>query len=209
MIQFVGPRSVDTIPEPSPSTPPIETPERIQQLIDGFTNLNKAAVIAEQLIADRAKDVVLTLNPDNPEEFATAQAAARLFPDCAKELPNLSGIKVCTEITFPMYRKCMSDLKAHGKDAGQRNQIPAVNPGPETNFGGAGEDRRPELNQMSIIIPPVPIPAYLIATIPLMFLMLHPLRSLYVNSKIAGHIHNVTTPAPGSPVGPGIPVNPV
>ena len=207
-IQFVSPRSVDTVPDPSPATPSLEVPERVQQLITGFENLDKAAEAAENLIAERAKEVTLQLNLDDPQDFSVAQAAARLFPDAAKEIEGLPGVRVVKEITFDMYRACTQDLKNHGKTAGQRNQIPAVNPGAKTDFGGVTKDRRPELNAMSVIIPPVPIPAYLIATIPLLFLMLHPLRMLYTNTKVVGHIHNVITPVPGTPVGPGIPVNP-
>lgn len=212
-IQFISPRSIDTIPEPSPSIPDLEKSQRIQQLVNGLNNLNTAAEAAEDLIAERAKDVTLLLDLDDPEDFATAQAAARLFPDDAKEIPDLPGIRVVCEITFPMYRQCMGDLKEHGKIAGQRNQVPEASPNPKkTDFGGLEQDRRPQMNNMSVIIPPVPIPAYLIATIPLLFLMLHPLRSQYVNSKIVGHTHTVTTAvaaAVGSGItAPGVPVNP-
>jgi len=207
-ITFVGPRSIETIPEPSPAVENLEQPQRIQQLIDGFTNLNTAAELAEDLIAERAKEVTLQLDLDDPEDFATAQAAARQFPELAEDIPDLPGVRVVSTITFPMYQACMQDLKKHGKEMGQKNQIPAVVPGPKTDFGGIEADSRPQLNGSSVIIPPVPIPAYLIATIPLLFLMLHPLRLLYTNTKVVGHIHNVVAPIPGTPVGPGIPVNP-
>lgn len=210
-IQFVGPRSVDTIPEPSPSVSELKKTERVQQLISGLKNLNIAAELTEDLIAKRAKDVTLALNLDDPEDFATAQAAARCFPDQAQEIPNLPGIKVVTEITFLMYRNCMTEMKNHGKTVGQQNQIPSASIGPKTNFGGLGLDRRPQVNSMGMVMPPISIPAFMIAAIPLLFLMTHPLRQAYVNSKIIGHTHPVVIPPVLVPIpsGPGIPVLPI
>lgn len=205
-INYIAPRSVDTIPDPSPAEAPTEKPQRIEQLAKSFENLNTAALAVEAQIAERAKDVVLDLDLDNPEDFVTAQAVARVFPDCAEEL--IPGVQVCKQITFAQYNACMQDLKAHGKEVGQQNQVPATTPDSRINFGGLDQDRRPEMNKMSSILPPVPIPAYLLTTIPLLFQMLQPLRSMYVNSKIIGHTHNEFA-VPGAPTGPGLPVNPL
>lgn len=206
-IRFIKPKSLDTIPIPSPAKPVTEKAQKIDQLIKGFKNLDIAAAAVEDLIAARAKDVELDLDLNAPEDFVVAQASARLFPDLAEEL--MPGVMVVKKITFDMYKQSMQQLKAHGKQVGQQNQMPAVNPSlSKTDFGGLGKDRRPEVNKMSMIMPPVPIPAYLITTIPLLFMMLHPLRMAYTNSKIAGHIHNIIAPSPATPVGPGIPVNP-
>lgn len=202
-IIFVRPKSVDTIPTPSSSRPAMKKQQQVEELIKGFENLNTAAQVVEEIIAERARDVVLSLDISNPEDFAVAQAVARQFPEKAKEVPGLPGVNVVTEITFPMYHHCIICLKDHGQQVGQQNQMQQVSPSlSKADFGGLGQDRRPELNKMSMIMPPVNIPAYLIATIPLLFLMLHPLRMLYTNTKIVGHTH---LPPIG---GPGVPVNP-
>lgn len=204
-INYIRPKSIDTIPDPSPAKLADPKSTRVNQLIDGFKNLNKAAELVEELIADRAKGVELELDLDNPEDFVTAQAVARLFPDLAVDL--MPGVPVVRKLTFPMYKQAMDQLKAHGKLVGQQNQMPEVTPDlTKTDFGGLTEDRRPEVNKMSMIMPPVPIPAYLVFTIPLLFMMLHPLRRAYTDLKIIGHIH-ATSGASQVPTSAGVPVN--
>lgn len=199
-IEYVGPRSTETIPEPAEDTP-LPKSKRVESLVKGFENLEKAAEEVEVLIASRAKNEILGLDFTLPEDFAAGQAAARLFPDSAVEIQP--GIFVVEEITFDMYNACMQDLKDHGKTVGQQNQLQEVNPDlNKVDFGGLGMDRRPELNNMSLLIPPVPIPAYLLATIPLLFGMLFPLISLYTNSKVIGHTHLPPVGGPGVPVVP-------
>lgn len=199
-IEFIGPKSTETIPEPSTDIP-LSKPKRIDALVKGFQNLEKAAEEVEELISRRASNEVLGLDFSVPEDFAAGQAAARLFPDKATEIQP--GVFLVEEITFDMYRACMQDLKEHGKTVGQQNQMQEITPSlNKVDFGGLGMDRRPELNNMSLLIPPVPIPAYLLATIPLLFGMLFPLISLYTNSKIIGHTHVPPVGGPGVPVVP-------
>lgn len=206
VIRYVSPRSRKTIPDPSPQLQP--KLDKIQEIIRTFQAISETSALLEDQIAARASEVVLELDLDNPEDFVVAQATARQFPEAAVEVPGINGLSVVTKLTFPMYQKAIGELKAHGKKVGQQNQLPIPDTGLKTDFGGKDKDRRPESNKMSQIMPPVPIPAYLIATIPMLFNMLHPLRSAYVNSKVVGHTHNIVAPSPGTPTGPGLPVNP-
>lgn len=211
-ISYIAPRSTETVREFSPqkSQKVVTLPERVSKLIQGFKNVEVLAEAVEKEIQKKAKDVKVKLNAANPEDFVTMQAAARLFPDKAKEIQP--GISVVDEITFDMYNECVQCLKAHGKEHGKANQIgPAAQkmqfPLPtKTDFGGLGQDRRPELNPMSVPVAPIDILSYTVATIPILFGMLYPLIALYVKTSIIGHTHNST--APGAPTGPGIPLTP-
>lgn len=204
-IKYVSPPSGDVIPEPQPA-PEDPKSERVQRVIKSLEAIEKASEVVEDAIAQRANKVTLKLNFNNPEDFVAGQAAARLFPDKAVEISD--GVSVVPEITFDMYHQCIKAMKAHGKERGKANQIPGVIPDlTKTDFGGLGQDRRPDLNAMSIPFAPVDLIAYITAGIPLLFGMLFPLIQLYVKSSIVGHTHNQVVP-PGVPTGPGLPVIP-
>lgn len=208
-ISYIAPRSTETVREFT-SEQTTSPPERINSIVQGLKNVEALAEAVEGEIQKKAKGVKVKLNPALPEDFITMQAVARLYPELAKEIQP--GIKVVDEITFDMYNDCIQKLKAHGKEKGKSNQIalaasktgfPAIN---QTSFGGQGQDRRPELNSMSVPIAPIDILSYISSSVPLLFAMLYPLISLYVKTSVVGHTHNVT--APGAPSGPGIPVVP-
>ena len=201
-IRYVSPPSEDVIPEPQVEAEPSK-PERVQKLVNSFKAIEKTALLVENAIADRAKDVSLTLDLSNPEDFVAAQAAGRSFPEAAEDIGN--GILVVKVLTFDMYHKCVKAMKEHGKERGTANEIPSVIPSmTKTDFGGMGENgnRRPDLNQMSIPFAPIDLVAFIATAVPILFTMLFPLIQTYVKGNIIGHIH--ADPTSGV-VGPGIP----
>jgi len=206
-ITFISPESVDTIPEPSPAQKPDAHVNRIEKLIEGLKNVAKTAEVVEEAIAERAKDIVMKLDLSDPEHFNMAQAAARMFPDKALPATEEQPFPLVEEITFPMFRHCLTNLKDHGTAVAKQNQLPKVDISPKkVDFGDMGSDRRPSINPMTQIMAPLPIPLFMLAIIPIVFGLLFPLISLYTNIKIVGHTHVAI--APGAPTSPGVPLVP-
>lgn len=201
-IEYIVPRSTDVIPETSVA-PAEDKRDRLTTVLQSLENIENTALLLERQVAQRAKDVEVELDLTNPEDFTTAQAAARIFPDRAVEIQP--GLKIVKKITFDMYSSCVQHMKDHGKERGKSNQIFATDPVDRSKFGGQEMDRRPELNRMSVPFVPIDLGAYTAAVVPLVFSLLYPLVSLYVNTKILGHTHN--TLSVGSPTGPGVAVN--
>lgn len=211
-IIFVAPRSGLTVPEVEKSTTP-STPkeQRVAQIIQSLDNLAITANAVEALVAERAKNETLKLNLTNPEDAVVAQAAARQFPELAK---NKDGFIYVEEITFDMYNHCIQEMKGAGKSAGQKQQIRQLNAlqADKTDFGGKNKDKRPDVNLATIPFAPIDLPAFIAAGIPILFSMLFPLINIAVKKDIVGHSHPVITAPPSPlpvPTGPGIPVFPV
>lgn len=210
-INFVAPRSGVTIPEPQLDTTPV-TPkdQRVGQLITKLNNVANLAEQVEKLVADRVKDEVLRLNLSNPEDALVAQAAARCFPEHAVDT---NGFVHVPEITFEMYNKALQNMKAAGRAAGNKQMTAQREPirANKSNFGGSGQDRRPDVNQSTIPFAPINLPAFIAAGIPVLFGMLFPLINAAIKKDIVGHTHMVVT-GPPSPIPvpslPGIPVLP-
>jgi hypothetical protein len=205
-IVFVAPRSGVTIPEPQYDTTP-KTPkeEKVDSLIAGLLDVAAKAEIVEKIISEKAKNVKLTLSLNNPEDVVVAQAAARQFPEKAKEK---DGFRYVDELTFDMYSHCIQAMKAAGKAAGAKQSIKLAGPfkADKTDFGGAGQDRRPDVNQATIPFAPIDIPGFVAAGIPLMFSLLFPLINASIKKDIIAHAH--IDPISGV-TGPGVPLLPV
>lgn len=211
-IKFTAPRSVDTIPEIEKSnTKSTLKSEKVDQLIKTLDNIVAIAESVEKVVADRAKNEILRLNIELPEDAMVAQAVARLFPDKAK---NVNGFVFVDEITFDMYNECLQSMKSAGKSAGLKQQPQVLSENfksNKTDFGGTSKDKRPEVNQSTIPFAPLNIPAFVAAGIPILFGMLFPLINVAIKKDVVAHTHPVIPAAPGVPVpsGPGIPVSPV
>lgn len=211
-ISFVSPKSEDVIPEVAVEVP-VSKEDQVKQLRTGFDNVVKIADAVEKGIDSRVGKFVAKLNiADSPEDMATAQALARIFPKISREIAP--GIHVVEQITYDMFKQCVHELEEHGKEQAKKSLLPKaenVNIN-RTSFGGInnGSDNRPEINNITAPIAPINIPAFIAAGIPILFAMLFPLISSYVKTQVVGHTHPVVPAAPGVPVpsGPGIPVIP-
>lgn len=208
-LQFVAPKSGVTIPTPGAATSvPTPKEQRINQLIQGLENVAQAASAVEKMVAERAKGTVLQLDLSNPEDALVAQAAARHFPDRAV---NKDGFIHVPAITFDMYSQCIQDMKGAGLLAGTKNETKSDNfKADKTDFGGQGQDQRPDVNRATVPFAPLDIPAFIAAGIPILFSMLFPLIDANNKKDIIGHTHPVVVPPAivPLPTGPGLPVTP-
>lgn len=199
-IKFVAPRSGVTIPDVQRvTTAPTPNEVRVQQLIQSLTNVAAAAEAVEKIVSERVKHEVLKLDLRNPEDAVVAQAAARQYPEKAKDM---NGFKYVDEITFDMYSHCLQEMKQAGIAAGQKQQTKAPDSfkADKTDFGGQNKDRRPDVNQATIPFAPIDLAAFIAAGIPLLFGMLFPLINVAIKKDIVGHTHPVIVPPAVVPV---------
>lgn len=205
----VEPKSLPTIPNPDKSTTPVTEKEtRVNNIIRDLQRTTLAAAGVEQIIHKKAKNIVVTLDLNNPEDAVVGQAAARLFPDAAREI---SGLQFVDKLTYPMYVDCLNQVKISGFEAATKNQIKDKKFDPrKTNFGGLDGDRRPQVNMATLPFEPLNLATFIAGIVPALFALLFPLINGTVKANIVGHTHPVVTPPSPVPVpsGPGIPLVP-